>query len=156
MKHNILQAFQQAPWRTQIQKIGLILTVLVIFALIAGIYLSITANSYEVGVAVQSDEIDINNMKQEIENLKTIIGEFSSTEVMAKRAKDLGYEQPDPTTFVYMLIPGYRGRQLGILKSLPPSPEKPILIRPEYKVSLWEWMFQSALALSENAGAYAK
>lgn len=156
MRQNFLQAFQQAPWRIQLQKIGLILTVLVIFALISGIYLSITASSYKVGVAVQSDEIDINNMKQEIENLKTMIAESSSAEVMAKRAKDLGYEQPDPKTFVYMIIPGYRGRQLGVLKSMPPSPEKPILIRPEYKVSLWEWMFQSALALSENAGTYAK
>ena len=156
MKQIFFQAFQQAPWRNQLQKIGLILTVLVFYAIVAGIYLSITATSYSVGVDVQNDEYKSNNMKQEIENLKINIGEFSSSSVMDIRAKELGYEQPDPKTFVYAVIPGYHGRQLGILKSIPPSPDQPILIRPEYKLSLWEWVFQSALALSENAGALSQ
>jgi hypothetical protein len=156
MAQNFVQAFQQAPWRVQIQKIGLILSALAIFALIAGVYLSITARTYSAGVIVQDDEETIKYLKKDIENLKTIYATYSSDLIMEKRAQELGFQQPDPATFKYVVVPGYQGRQLGILKSMPQTPEQLILIRPEYKRSLWEWMFQGALALSENAGDWQK
>jgi cell division protein FtsL len=156
MTQNIIQAFQQAPWRVQMQKVGLILSVLAIVALIAGIYLSITASTYSAGVTVQTYEANIADMKKEIENLKTTYAANSSDIVMGKRAQDLGFQTPDPASFVYVIVPGYHGRQLNILKALPATPDQPVLIRPEYKRSLWEWMFQGALALSESAGGFQK
>ena len=156
MAENLIQAFQQAPWRVQLQKIGLILSVLVIFALVAGIYLSITARTYTAGVGVQGYETQIENLKKDIEDLKTTYATYSSDITMGKRAQDLGFQSSTPSTFVYITVPGYHGRQLNILKALPPAPEQQILIRPEYKRSLWEWMFQGALALSENAGDWQK
>ena len=138
------------------QRIGLILSVLAIVALVAGIYLSITARTYSAGVTVQDDETNIANMKKEIEDLKTTYAANSSDLVMGKRAQELGFQIPDPATFVYVVVPGYHGRQLNILKAIAQAPEQQVLIRPEYKRSLWEWMFQGALALSENAGDWQK
>ncbi len=41
--YGLTQAYSQAPWRKQLQLIGIFLVVLVFFALVAGIYLSVTA-----------------------------------------------------------------------------------------------------------------
>ena len=53
MANRFLQAFQQAPWRIQAQRLGLIFMGLVVFGLTAGVYLSISASAYAAGFDVQ-------------------------------------------------------------------------------------------------------
>lgn len=151
---NFFQAFQQAPWRVQLQKIGLFLLILVGVALVAGMYLSITASTYEAGVEVQSQENDNEEIRRNIEDTKTNKALLSASTEMQKRAEKLGYEKQEPYGYVYIMVPEYYGRQLDILNSpLPTAPEQ-ILIKPEYRQSLWEYMFQGALAFSENSGGW--
>jgi hypothetical protein len=45
MTQNVTQAYQQTPWRLQLQRFGLFLLGLVIIGLVAGLYLYITAET---------------------------------------------------------------------------------------------------------------
>ena len=53
MKNRLLQAYKQAPWRIQIQWIGLFLLGLVLVASIIGLYLSISAQAAASGRSIQ-------------------------------------------------------------------------------------------------------
>ena len=54
MTERVIQAYRKTPWRAQIQWIGYILLVLVSMALIAGLYLAITAETATAGVFIQN------------------------------------------------------------------------------------------------------
>jgi len=54
MKNRLLQAYKQAPWRVQLQWIGLFLLGLVLVAGITGLYLNISAQAATAGRKIQS------------------------------------------------------------------------------------------------------
>jgi len=58
MAQNLIQAYRQAPWRTQLQWIGFFLLGLVIIVTVAGLYLSITAQSTTAGVEIKPKDED--------------------------------------------------------------------------------------------------
>jgi hypothetical protein len=79
MTQNMTQAYQQTPWRIQLQRFGLFLLGLVVIGLVAGLYLFITAESVSAGVEIQSNEwekesISAPNFKSEIPNRFSFFG----------------------------------------------------------------------------------
>ena len=62
---NLTQAYSQAPWRKQLKFIGLFLLLVVFVALIAGIYLDVTARAATIGreILIMKNEIDLSGMK---------------------------------------------------------------------------------------------
>ena len=58
MEKDLLQAYKQAPWRTQIQRVGAFLLVVVVIAVIAGLYLNISGQSAATGRRIQNLESD--------------------------------------------------------------------------------------------------
>lgn len=152
MKKRFFQAFQQAPWRIQVQRAGLILVVLVCIALTAGLYLTISASTYAAGIRAQEYGSKKEKLQREIADLKTRQALATTDEVMVERSKVLGYEEANPYNFVYMVIPGYRGRQIRVSTITEDVAEKkPSLIKPAFQESLWEWFCQFAINLSENS-----
>lgn len=156
--HQLTQAYSQAPWRRQMYMIGVILLILVCAAIVAGIYLNVTARAAAVGRQIQemqvrvygyhyltSDEGDgivpIEELEQKIANLTSQLANLTSYQVMQERVKDLNLEPIDAEHIQYMEVPGYIDRQTT---SLAPPPE-PIVVNaysidPQFKESLFDWV----------------
>lgn len=144
MKNRILQAYRQAPWRIQIQWIGLFLLGLVLIASITGIYLSISAQAAASGRRIQSLERQINHINNEIAQLTADLAAERSVENMKNRAEDLGFIPLNPHEAVYLEIPGYDPHADLVLA--PPRiniiSESPRVLST-YQISLWEWLVQN-------------
>jgi hypothetical protein len=141
MKNRIIQAYKQAPWRIQIQWIGLFLLGLVLIASTTGLYLNISAQAAGAGRNVQSLEYDIDDIHNEIAALRSDLAKAKSTEKMLTRAEELGYKMLNPSQAVYLEIPGFDPNQKLVLAPtrLNTISEAPSL-QPSYTLSLWEWM----------------
>ncbi|HOT53519.1 MAG TPA: hypothetical protein PLH68_05845, partial [Anaerolineaceae bacterium] len=63
---NIFQAYKQAPWRLQLQWIGLFLLVLVGVAAIAGVYLSLSGKAAVTGRRIQNLEFQASALELEV------------------------------------------------------------------------------------------
>jgi len=143
MKNRILQAYKQAPWRIQLQWIGLFLLGLVLIAAVAGLYLNISAQAATAGRKIQSLEYDIDEINNEIAELTTELAQVTITRNMKTRAKELGFQLVNPKEAVYLEIPGYNPNADLVLA--PPRvnivPQTP-LVQSSYKISLWDWFVE--------------
>jgi cell division protein FtsB len=152
MKNQILQAYKQAPWRLQIQWIGLFLLALVLIAAITGLYLNISAQAATSGRKIQYLESDIEDINNEIADLTTQLAKAQSTENMSARAEELGFKMIDPNNAVYLEIPGYDPNADLVLA--PPRvniiAESPI-VKSSYKISLWEWFIDQIWQPTKNS-----
>jgi hypothetical protein len=141
MKNRILQAYKQAPWRIQLQWIGLFLLGLVLIASITGIYLSISAQAAASGRKIQSLERQITNINNEIAELTADLAVANSIENMQSRAEALGFVPLNPREAVYLEVPGYNPHAELVLA--PPRvniiTESPTLLS-SYRTSLWDWL----------------
>lgn len=144
MKNQILQAYKQAPWRIQLQWIGLFLLGLVLIASITGVYLSISAQAAASGRKIQSLERQISNINNEIAELTAELAAAKSVENMKNRAEALGYVPLNPHQAVYLEISGYNPHADLVLA--PPRvniiSESPTVLS-SYRTSLWEWLVQN-------------
>jgi len=140
MKNRLIQAYKQAPWRVQIQWIGLFLLALVLIAAITGIYLNVSAQAATAGRMIQFIERDTEVINNEIAELTASLAQAKSAEKMQERAVELGFRLLDPAEAVYLEIPGFDPN--ADLELAPPRVstivESP-MIRSAYKSSLWEW-----------------
>ena len=154
----LTHAYEQAPWRKQMYMIGMIMLVLVSVAIVAGIYLNVTARAAAIGRQIQEmqvrmygyhyltndagDEIiPLEELEQRIANLTSQLAIITSYKVMQERVQDLNLEPIDADHIEYMKVPGYRDRQTS---SLAPPPEPVVVnasaIDPQFKESLFEWV----------------
>lgn len=152
-KGNLTQAFKQAPWRNQIQFVGLFLLGLVIVVLIASVYLSISGRAAAAGLRAYSYSLQREDLERSIADHKAQIANLTSSAVMEKRAKDAGFQRIDPSQAVYVLVPGYAGRQPVVLAAPPGVSNSTIsLVKSIYRQSLWDWMFSGLNRLSDSVG----
>jgi len=136
------QAFFETPWRKQLQRIGLFLVALVLFALIAGIYLSVNAKAATIGRQIQNDRIRINQLENEIADQQSQLAILTSATEMEKRAKALGFYQASSDEILYLGIEGYQGRTPAVFASEAKTfitASAPTL-SPEYTMSLLDWL----------------
>jgi cell division protein FtsL len=153
MTQHVIQAYQQAPWRSQIQAIGLFLLALVVAALVAGLYLSISAQTSAEGIAIQNLETHKEDLERQIADRKTQVGMLTSATQMEQRAKALGYQPTDSSNSTYMVIAGYPGRQAAELAPVnAPQTQSQSIIKSDYTESLWEWLFKGALQINNSVG----
>lgn len=150
-KFNFSQAFKQAPWRSQIQLVGLFLLGLVIVMLVAGIYLSISGQAAEAGLETFNLSYERRSLERTIADTKAQLALITSSSVMEQRATAMGFEPVDPTNVVYVIVPGYTGRQTAILAPPPGITEtQGAVVKNEYRESLWDWLFQGINRLSTS------
>jgi hypothetical protein len=156
--HHLTHAYSQAPWRRQMYLIGVILLILVCAAIVAGIYLNVTARAAAVGREIQEmqvrvygyhyltsdvneNDIPIEELEQNIANLTGQLAYLTSYAVMQELVKDLDLKPIDANHIEYIEVPGYVERQTT---SLAPPPEPVVVnastIDPEFKESLFEWV----------------
>ena len=138
---SITQAYSQAPWRKQLQWIGLFMLVLILLAMVAGIYLSVSARASTAGREIQIMYRQMEDVSRNIEDLETQLAFMLSNTEMEKRAEELGFYPIESEEIFYILVPGYVEPKQVILaeppgSSLPSSPT----ISPEYTQSLFDWL----------------
>lgn len=151
MKNHILQAYKQAPWRVQLQWIGLFLLGLVLIAAVAGLYLNISAQAATAGRNIQFLESNIDDLNNEIAELTTKLARLTVTSKMKARAEELGFKLIDPKEAVYLEIPGYNPHADLVLAParvniIPQSP----MVQSSYKISLWDWFVEKIWDPSNN------
>ena len=156
----LTHAYEQAPWRKQMYMIGMIMLVLVSVAIVAGIYLNVTARAAAIGRQIQEMQvrvygyhyltneagdgiIPLEELEQRIANLTSQLAYITSYQVMQERVKDLNLEPIDGDHIEYIEVPGYIDRQTT---SLAPPPV-PIVVNasaidPEFRESLFDWVVE--------------
>ena len=131
----LTQAYSQAPWRKQLQLIGVFLVVLVFFAL------SVTARATTVGREIQGMQDKIDQLEQQNADLQSQLAFLTSSSVMEKRAQDMGFTQVGMDDPVYIKVSGYQDRQPVTLAPDPaPIVSAAPMVPPEYTESLFQWL----------------
>lgn len=135
------QTYSQAPWRMQLQIIGVFSLVLVIIALISSIYLNVSARAATVGRDIQDMQNQIVIQDREIEDLQSKLASILAAPNMESRAREMGFEFVDPEEIVYLAIPGYIERQPAVLA---PYTERTVVSAPvtppEHTEPLFDWL----------------
>jgi len=147
-----IQAYKEAPWRRQMQMIGLVATGVIVLALIAGVYLNITARSATTGRLVQQLQSDRAEMEQSIEDLQTQLAFILSVEQMQKRSSDLGFAPVSPAAIMYLAVAEYQGRALGA--DLAPRAGSEFGAAPTLPAAYTDSLFDWLAALFADLGGY--
>jgi len=143
---NLARSYSQAPWRKQLQVIALFLLIVVLIALVAGIYLNISARATTVGRDIQKMQRDVKRFDRDIEDLQSDLARILSSSQMEARAESLGFIQVPTDEIVYLSVPGYVERPAVILA---PTTERTVVraiaMPPEYTESIFEWLARKAM-----------
>ena len=145
MKKKLTQAYKQAPWRIQTQWIGLFLIILIGFVLIAGLYLKLSADITVAGINVRKLKAEEETIRRSIASQQSMYALLTASSAMEERALAMGYRLQKPEDTVFLIVPGYAGkdnsRQGSVFETILPAQ----VIKPIYTQSLWEWFFQNML-----------
>lgn len=148
---SITQAYSQAPWRKQLKYIVLFLVLVVFAALIAGIYLDVTARAATMGREILITEGDIADLQLEIADLETQLAIVTSASEMAGRAQALGFQPVEMDQAMYVIVPGYIPP--GQVKIAPPSsPVNTVAasLPPDFTESLFDWLERTLFLPTER------
>lgn len=140
------QAYSQAPWRKQLQVIGLFSLGLIMVALVAGIYLSVTARAATTGRSIQEMRRNIESLKLSNADLEMQLASITSSAEMEKRAIELGFKRIEPGSILYLEAPGFIHRQPTI-SAKPPAPTVSASsgLSMDYTQSLFDWLRERVL-----------
>jgi cell division protein FtsL len=138
---NLTQAYSQAPWRKQMSVIGLFLLVLVFIALVAGIYLNVTARALVIGRDIQSMQWEIQQLEQVNADLQSQLAFITSSASMEQRAKAMGFREIEKDETEFLVVPGYVDRRAAVLAPSPGPVQNTTYEMPlEYTESLFVWL----------------
>jgi cell division protein FtsL len=141
MKKDLLQAYKQAPWRTQVQWVGIFLLIVVAVAAVAGLYLFISGRSAATGRRIQNLESEVAELQRQNNDLQTQLGEISSSRSLNERVESLNMRPLTPNEAIYLEVPGYIPPS-GPSLAPPPSikEERTPILLPEFTDTFIEWI----------------
>ena len=136
---HIIHAYKHAPWRVQRQWIGAFLLAVIGVAMVAALYLDVTARTAVTGREIQEMRLQITTVQRENADLETQLADLTSTAAMQRRALEAGYRPVQPGELDYVAVPGFVPPEPAILlaavDATPPAQGLPF----EYTQSLLEW-----------------
>jgi hypothetical protein len=157
MATKLVQAYRQAPWRVQLQRLGYFALGIIMVLLVAALYLNISAQAATAGLDFQGLEFQRQSLQREIADLDATLAKINSEESMLARAQALGFKPISSDQVVYVVVPGFTGRSPA---SLAPVPDTNMLaepiIKPSYTQSLWEFLFQGVLTWTNSSAGAAQ
>lgn len=148
----MVQAYRQAPWRINTQRGALLLIVAILGASVLWVMVSVTVQAASAGLDVQDLEDKREAILRQSAGLKAQYAVITSAQTMEKRAEEMGFEPVNPGDVTYVVVPGYMGREAEVLASQPGANIRPPLVKPAYTQSLWEWLQQGIMEISEQPG----
>lgn len=142
----LTQAYSQTPWRRQLQILGLFLLLVVLAALVAGIYLNVTARAGTLGREIQIMQARIEELELQNTDLETQLAIMNSASEMEKRALDMGFQPLERDDVTYIVVPGYVSRQQAVIAP-PPKLETVVAasLPSDYTESLLVWLQENLL-----------
>lgn len=153
MKNRFVQAYQQAPWRIQLQWIGLFTLALLLVASVAVIYLSISSDAGTAGREVQLLQTKIEDDQLSIADKSATFAFLTSSPQMDIRVAAMGFQPIDPSTVTYLVVPGFTPRGTADLAPQPGPVMIPLpLVKPSYTQSLLEWLIEKLSSATQNQG----
>ncbi len=135
----IIHAYKQAPWRVQRQWIGAFLLVVIGAAMVAALYLDVTARAAVAGREIQELRLEITTVQRQNADLETQRADLTSTAAMQQRAVALGYRPVQPGELDYVGVPGFVKPEPEILRAAEDAPPIVDTQPAEYTQSLLEW-----------------
>lgn len=137
----LVLAYAEAPWRKQLQMIGLFSLGLVLVALVASLYLIVSAQAATYGREIQQMQYDIQEFQRQNADLQSTLARLHSAAVMDARAEELGLLPATPDQIIYLKVEGYIPRQPA---SFAPSDQPLALEDPRYMPAfdqpLFSWL----------------
>ena len=140
----VIHAHKQAPWRIQRQWIAAFLLLLIGAAMVAALYLDVTARAAVTGREIQELRAQITSIQRANADLETQLANLTSTTEMQRRALELGYRPVKPGELDYVPIPGFIPPEPEILLAAEDAPPRIQTLPPEYTQSLLEWFTERA------------
>jgi hypothetical protein len=140
----IIHAYKQAPWRIQRQWIGAFLLTLIGAAMIAALYLDVTARAAVAGREIQELRFEIATIQRANADLETQLGNLTSTVEMQRRALELGYRPVKPGELDYVPVSGFVVPEPAILLAADDEVLRVQTLPFEYTQSLLEWFSERA------------
>jgi len=150
MNHPLLQAYRESPWRVQLRWIGFFLAGLTLVALVAGLYLFVSAQATEAGYQIKRLQATLEAQTLEIANLRSELAYLTSANVMEQRARDLGFRPADMSQALYVPVDPSLARPEPQLAPPPSSSQRESLIKPAYRQSLWDWLVYDLLQVGKS------
>lgn len=142
----ITQAYSQAPWRKQLQVAVIFLVCLILVAVVAAVYLNVTAQAVTMGTDIQNMQWNIEQLKRSNEDLQTQLAYLTSASTMEDRAKKMGFKQVQADQITYIKVAGYPGRQPAVVAPVSgPAVANMVVLAPEYSQSLLDWFEKNVL-----------
>jgi len=136
----IIHAYKQAPWRVQRQWVGAFLLAVIGMAMIAALYLDVTARAAVAGREIQELRFEITTAQRTNADLETELANLTSTAEMQRRALELGYRPVKPGELDYVSVPGFVAPEPAILLAAEDITPRSQALPVEYTQSLIEWM----------------
>ena len=140
----IIHAYKQAPWRVQRQWIGAFLLAVIGVAMVAALYLDVTARAAVAGREIQEMRLQITNTQRENADFETQLADLTSTAAMEQRALALGYRPVQPGELDYVAVPGFELPEPPILLAADDTAPAAQGLPAEYTQSLLEWFEERA------------
>lgn len=147
--NHFVHAYRMAPWRIQRQWIGAFLLSVVMLAMVAALYLDVTAQAAIAGREIQNLAYETGAVQQASADLQTQLASLTSASVMEQRALDLGYRAVEPDEMEYLVVPGYVHTRPDILAIVPQPALRAPTNPPEYTQSLLDWLDQQLKSLGD-------
>ena len=147
-RDTILQAYPNAPWRNQVQVIGVFAVGVVVIAMLAGLYLTISVQAATIGREIQDMQTEILSLQRNNANLETRLAELTSASVMETRAIDMGFVPGSERNREYLAVPGYTLKEEVVLA---PPPDLAVPAGSEYPQELNQTLFQWIGELARDA-----
>ena len=135
----IIHAYKQAPWRVQRQWVGAFLLIVIGVAMIAALYLDVTARATIAGREIQELRFEITTIQRSNADLETQLAKLTSTAEMERRALELGYRPVQPGELDYVPVPGFVAPEPQILSEAEDVTVQTQSLPFEYSQSLLEW-----------------
>ena len=135
----LIHAYKQAPWRVQRQYVGAFLLLVVGAAMIAALYLQVTARSAASGREIQEIRVQITAAQRTNADLETQLARLTSSAEMQRRALALGYRPVKPGELDYVAVTGFVAPEPPILRAAKDVTQFSLPLPPEYTESLIEW-----------------
>jgi cell division protein FtsB len=135
----IIHAYRQAPWRVQRQWVGVFLLAVIGTAMVAALYLDVTARTAVTGREIQEMRIQITTIQRENADLETQLADLTSTAAMERRAREMGYRPVQPGELDYVAVPGFAPPEPDILLAASDATLRSEQLPAEYTQSLLEW-----------------
>lgn len=102
-----LRAFKQAPWRTQTQAVAAWSIILLIIAVMGGLYLTVASRAGAAGRDLQGLEASKAELTLQNNELRATLAQLRSVTRLAGRARELGYTAAQPEQIEYLSVPNY-------------------------------------------------